>query len=174
MSFTKKLECVIDKLDRGDWEQVRAIYLEGIQTGQATFETEAPDWERWDSIHLRECRLTARADERVIGWAALSPVSSRRVYAGVAEVSVYVAGRFRGRRIGHALLRALVICSEQHGIWTLQAGILPENRSSLALHESCGFREVGRRERIGRLHGTWRDVILLERRSKMVGSVNED
>jgi L-amino acid N-acyltransferase YncA len=170
MSFRQKLECVIDKMGKGDWEQVRAIYVEGIATGQATFETEAPDWECWDSSHLRECRLTARADERVVGWAALSPVSSRRVYSGVAEVSVYVASDFRDQGIGHALLRSLIICSEQQGIWTLQAGILTENKSSLALHQSCGFREVGRRERIGRLHGTWRDCVLLERRSETVGA----
>jgi len=170
----KKLECMIDRMNAGDWEQVRAVYLEGIATGQATFETEAPDWERWDASHLSECRLTARSDERIVGWAALSPVSSRRVYSGVAEVSVYIARSFRGQGLGRALLQALISCSEQRGIWTLQAGILAENESSLALHRSCGFREVGRRERIGRLHGTWRDVILLERRSAKVGSGNED
>jgi phosphinothricin acetyltransferase len=173
MSSVQQPECVIEKMKASDWDEVRAVYLEGIETGQATFETEAPDWEKWDTSHLLECRLTARADESLVGWAALSPVSSRRVYSGVAEVSVYVAGSFRGRRIGRALLLALVGCSEQHGIWTLQAGILAENESSLALHRSCGFREVGRRERIGRLHGTWRDVILLERRSMAVGSLNE-
>lgn len=174
MSSVQEPECVIDKMKASDWEQVRAVYLEGIATGQATFETEAPDWEKWDSSHLSECRLTARIDESIAGWAALSPVSSRRVYRGVAEVSVYVAGNFRGQGIGRALLQALVDCSEQHGIWTLQAGILAENDSSLALHHSCGFREVGRRKRIGRLHGAWRDVILLERRSMAFGSVNED
>jgi L-amino acid N-acyltransferase YncA len=174
MNFTKKLECVIDQMKASDWEQVRAVYLEGIATGQATFETETPDWEKWDSSHLQECRLTARIDESIAGWAALSPVSSRRVYRGVAEVSVYVAERFRGQGIGRALLQALVDCSEQQGIWTLQAGILAENESSLTLHKNCGFREVGRRERIGRLHGAWRDVILLERRSMTVGSANED
>jgi phosphinothricin acetyltransferase len=164
-----KIECTIGMMETTDWEQVRSIYLEGIETGQATFETEAPGWEKWDTSHLSQCRLVAGADGSVVGWAALGPVSSRRVYAGVAEVSVYVAGSFRGQGIGQALLRALVACSEQHGIWTLQAGILPENASSLALHQSCGFREVGRRERIGKLNGTWRDVILLERRSEVTG-----
>lgn len=169
-----KMDCIIDRMETGDWEQVRAIYLEGIATGQATFETEAPDWERWDASHLSECRLTAKIDESIVGWAALSPVSSRCVYSGVAEISVYVASDVRGRGIGRALLQALIVCSERHGLWTLQAGILAENMSSLALHKGCGFREVGRRERLGRLKGAWRDVILLERRSKVVGSVNED
>ncbi len=164
-----KIECVIDKMEMGDWASVRSVYLEGILTGQATFETEAPDWERWDSSHLPQCRLVARRGETVAGWAALSPVSSRRVYSGVAEVSVYVAGKLRGFGIGLELLNALIVCSEQHGIWTLQAGILPENVSSLALHMKCGFREVGRRARIGKLGGTWRDVVLLERRSEVVG-----
>jgi L-amino acid N-acyltransferase YncA len=156
-------------METGDWEQVRSVYLEGISTGQATFETEAPGWEKWNSSHLTECRLVARRGEMVAGWAALGPVSSRRVYSGVAEVSVYVAAKFRGLGIGHALLGALIICSEQHGIWTLQAGILAENESSLTLHKKCGFREVGRRERIGKLSGMWRDVILLERRSEVAG-----
>lgn len=164
-----KTECTIAVMDDADWEQVRAVYLEGIQTGQATFETEAPDWERWNAGHLPQCRLVARVKETIVGWAALSPVSSRRVYAGVAEVGVYVASDFRGLGIGRALLLALVDCSEQHGIWTLQAGILPENASSLTLHKNCGFREVGRRDRIGKLNGTWRDVILLERRSETTG-----
>jgi phosphinothricin acetyltransferase len=163
------MECVIGSMEAADWNQVRAIYLEGIATGHATFETEAPDWQRWDLSHLAGCRLVARAGERIAGWAALAPVSSRRVYSGVAEVSVYVAGGFRGLGIGQRLMEALVNCSEQHGIWTLQAGILAENDSSLALHKSCGFREVGRRERIGKLAGAWRDVILLERRSELVG-----
>lgn len=162
------VEATTGNMETGDWEQVRAIYLEGILTGQATFETEAPGWEKWDSSHLPMCRLVARRGETVTGWAALSPVSSRRVYSGVAEVSVYVAREFRGLGIGLELLNALIICSEQHGIWTLQAGILPENESSLTLHKKCGFREVGRRERIGKLGGTWRDVVLLERRSKVV------
>ena len=164
-----KADCKIDIMTAADWEGVRAVYLEGIRTGQATFETEVPDWEKWDASHLPLCRLVAGRDETIIGWAALSLVSSRRVYSGVAEVSVYVAKDSRGLGIGRALLERLINCSEQQGIWTLQAGILAENDSSLALHKRCGFREVGRRERIGKLKGTWRDVILLERRSETVG-----
>ena len=153
----------------GHWPAVRAVYLEGLATGDATFETEAPEWERWDASHLRVCRLTALLGERVAGWAALSPVSARKVYAGVAEVSVYVGVDFRGRGIGRLLLEALVRESESEGIWTLQAGIFPENVASLALHKACGFREVGRRERVGKLRGLWRDTVLLERRSRTVG-----
>ena len=163
------MEHVIHRMSPADWDQVRRIYLEGIKTGNATFETEVPDWEKWDAGHLRQCRLVAKADEDVVGWAALSAVSSRRVYGGVAEVSVYVSGNVRGRGIGQALLESLIECSEGHGIWTLQAGILTDNVSSRQLHERCGFREIGSRERIGKLNGTWRDVVLLERRSKKVG-----
>ena len=165
-----KMECIIGVMEMTDWHRVRSIYLEGIATGNATFETRAPDWKLWDSSHLPQCRLVARAGGTTIaGWAALRPVSTRRAYAGVAEVSVYVAASFRGLGIGQRLLDALIGCSEQHGIWTLQAGILLENTSSLVLHQRCGFREVGRRERIGKLNGIWRDVVLLERRSKVVG-----
>ena len=164
------------------WPAVREIYREGIATGNATFETEVPDWEKWDSSHRKDCRLTALEpfeDDgeivvpldkvRVLGWAALSPVSSRRVYAGVAEVSVYVASAARGRGVGRALLEALVQQSEAQGVWTLQAGIFPENAASIALHESCGFQKVGIRRRIGKLGEVWRDVVLLERRSDRVG-----
>ena len=153
----------------GDWEAVRAIYLEGIATGDATFETEAPSWETWDAAHLTFPRLVARADDSVIGWAALSPVSRRKAYAGVAEVSVYVATHNRGKGVGRSLLERLIHESEQGGIWTLQAAVFPENAATIALHKRCGFREVGRRERISKLHGIWRDTILLERRSKVVG-----
>jgi len=155
----------IQEMTPADWEAVRAIYLEGIATGNATFETEAPDYQTWDRNHLQFARLVARTNSGVVGWAALSPVSSRRVYAGVAEVSVYVSETARGAGVGRALLRSLIQESERNGIWTLQAGIFPENRTSIALHETCGFRTVGRRERIGALNGIWRDVILLERRS---------
>ncbi|HKA22583.1 MAG TPA: GNAT family N-acetyltransferase [Blastocatellia bacterium] len=155
----------IDKLLEDDWESVRRIYLEGIATGNATFETEAPDWKSWDRTHLETPRLVARRPDEVIGWAALSPVSRRRVYAGVAEVSVYVASEAQGIGVGRRLLMALIEQAEQSGIWTLQAGIFPENEASIALHRSCGFREVGRRERIGKLGDMWRDVILMERRS---------
>ncbi|WP_188622726.1 GNAT family N-acetyltransferase [Caldalkalibacillus thermarum] len=151
------------------WEQVRDIYLEGIKTGMATFETEAPSWYAWDQSHLRHCRLVAKDGEAVLGWVALSPVSGRCVYAGVAEVSIYIGQRYRGRGVGAALLHALIKESEDNGIWTLQSGIFPENQSSLALHRKCGFREVGRRERIGQLNGVWKDIILMERRSSVVG-----
>jgi len=163
------MSCVIDRMNAQDWVQVRAIYLEGITTGHATLETEAPAWEKWNDCHLAESRLVARCDESVAGWAALSPVSSRPVYAGVAEVSVYVGGEYRGRGIGSMLLEALIAESERQGIWTLQAGVFPENKASIELHKRHGFREVGRRERIGKLSGAWRDVVLLERRSAVVG-----
>jgi phosphinothricin acetyltransferase len=159
----------VTKMTPKDWDAIRTIYLEGIATGNATFETDAPTWEAWDQGHLRDCRLVARTDDRVVGWAALSPVSGRCVYAGVAAVSVYVAKAARGRGVGKALLHALVEGSESQGFWTLEAGIFPENAASIALHKSCGFREVGRRERIGQMDGIWRDTLLLERRSKMVG-----
>lgn len=151
------------------WRAVRGIYLEGIATGNATFETSAPEWETWDKGHLRACRFVARDDGNVLGWAALSPVSGRCVYAGVAEVSVYVSERARGRGVGTALLQALIAASEQNAIWTLQAGIFPENVASVKLHEALGFRVVGRRERLGAMNGQWRDVLLLERRSRVVG-----
>jgi L-amino acid N-acyltransferase YncA len=166
---------MIDKMTPGDWEQVRSIYLEGIATGHSTFEADAPDWDRWHSDHLAEPRLVAREGEWVMGWAGLSPVSTRSVYSGAAEVSLYVGARYRGEGIGSALLDALIDASERAGIWTLQGGIFPENTASLALVKKHGFREVGRREKIGRmtygeLAGTWRDVILVERRSKVAGA----
>ncbi len=156
-------------MDPADWPRVRAIYLEGIATGDATFETTAPGWDQWDAGHLRHSRLVARAGDALAGWAALSGVSDRCVYGGVAEVSVYVAQAHRGQGVGRRLLEALVAESERNGIWTLQAGIFPENAGSLAIHHRCGFRVLGRRERIGKLDGRWRDVLLLERRSKTAG-----
>jgi L-amino acid N-acyltransferase YncA len=153
-----------------DWPEVRRIYLEGISTGNATFETEAPSWEKWDTGHLAGCRLVVHDGAKVLGWVALSPISSRHIYRGVTEVSVYVAQSARGKGIGKVLLRALIESSEYCGIWTLQAGIFPENVASIALHQSLGFREVGRRERIGKMKDRWRDVILLERRSATAGS----
>jgi L-amino acid N-acyltransferase YncA len=152
-----------------DWPAVLEIYREGITTGNATFETELPGREKWDSGHCKDCRLIARRGEQILGWAALSPVSARQVYAGVAEVSVYVAAAARGVGVGKALLQALLAESEGQGIWTLQAGIFPENVASIALHKSCGFREVGTRQRVGKLGEVWRDVLLLERRSQRVG-----
>jgi L-amino acid N-acyltransferase YncA len=159
----------IRMMTSGDWPLVCAIYEEGIATGNATFQMDAPSWETWDAGHLRQGRLVALEDGTVRGWGALSPVSSRPVYAGVAEVSIYVAGAMRGRGIGGLLLAELVAESERSGIWTLQAGIFPENEGSLALHQRCGFRIVGRREKLGEMHGRWRDVLLLERRSREVG-----
>ena len=160
----------VEKMLPEHWPGVRAVYLEGHAAGDATFETEAPDCERWDASHLRACRLVASAEGVVVaGWAALGPVSARTVYAGVAEVSVYVGAEFRGRGLGRVLLSTLVRESESGGIWTLQASIFPENVASVGLHKACGFREVGRRERVGRLRGRWRDTVLLERRSQTVG-----
>ena len=150
-----------------DWPEVAAIYEEGIATGDATFETRVPTWDAWDATHGGH-RLVAEADGVVAGWAALSPVSERCCYRGVAEVSVYVATRARGRGVGRGLLDELVARSEADGIWTLQAGIFPENKASLRLHLGCGFRLVGVRERIGELSGVWRDVLSLERRSEVV------
>lgn len=152
-----------------DWPAVRAIYEDGIRGGNATFETEAPSWERWDAAHP-EPRLVAERDGAVVGWAALSPVSDRCCYEGVGDVSVYVAGAARGSGVGRTLLEALVERSEQAGYWTLNAGVFPENEASIRLHKACGFREVGVRERLGELHGVWRDVVLLERRSTVVGA----
>jgi L-amino acid N-acyltransferase YncA len=158
----------IEPLLPEDWPAVQAIYAEGLATGIATFETAVPTWEAWDSAHRPGCRLVAREAGRLLGWAALSPVSKRPVYAGVAEVSIYIAGDARGRGVGKALLLALVAESEKVGIWTLQAGIFAENRASRALHRSCGFREVGLREKIGQRGGVWHDTILMERRSHLM------
>ena len=159
----------IFSMEPDDWAEVRKIYGEGISTGNATFETELPDWEKWDNAHRKDCRLVVRGKNEVIGWATLSPVSARRVYAGVAEVSVYVAAAARGKGVGKALLKALIEGSERAGIWTLQAGIFPENVASIALHKSFGFREVGVRKSIAKLGKMWRDVVLLERRSSIIG-----
>lgn len=152
-----------------DWDVVRAIYLEGIATGQATFETEAPTWDEWNAKHLPAPRLIASEGEHIAGWAALSPVSPRAVYAGVAEVSVYVSADARGHGLGRLLLEALIAKSEQAGIWTLQAGVFPENTASISLHKGCGFLEIGTRHRIAKLNGVWRDTVLLERRSEVTG-----
>ncbi|GHD82035.1 GNAT family N-acetyltransferase [Vogesella fluminis] len=152
-----------------DWDEVRRIYLEGIATGNATFQTEAPSWEHWDASHIATCRFVAEQEGLMLGWAVLGAISSRPVYRGVAEVSVYVAEQVRGKGIGRALMGTLVQEAEREGFWTLQAGIFSENSSSVALHRSVGFREVGRREKMGQLAGRWRDVLLLERRSLVNG-----
>ena len=159
----------IEPMSDLDWIAVRAIYAEGIDTGDATFEQSAPDWEKWHRSHLDICRLVARTATEILGWAALSQVSRRSVYSGVAEVSVYVADRARGRKVGSKLLAALVASSEREGIWTLQAGIFPENIASIELHKRHGFRVVGTREKLGFMNGRWRDVVLMERRSAVAG-----
>jgi phosphinothricin acetyltransferase len=164
------MSLVIQPIVEGHWPAVRQIYSEGIATRNATFAAESPDWAEWNARHLPVCRLAAVRNSEVVGWAALGAVSSRYVYRGVAEVSVYVAERARGKGIGTALLRALIDESERSGIWTLQAGIFPENTASIRLHEEAGFRVVGLRERIGLMDGQWRDTVLMERRSKIVGA----
>lgn len=148
---------------------VLEIYAEGLRTGNASFQLSVPSWEEWDKSHLNSCRLVAIDNDQVTGWAALTAVSGRCVYAGVAEISVYVAEKARGKGVGKPLLMALIDESELNNIWTLQAGIFPENTPSIQLHESCGFRLVGRREKIGQMNGTWRDTLLLERRSIKTG-----
>ena len=158
----------LSKMEKRHSTDVLSIYLQGIETGNATFQTQAPSWEDWDKGHLEKMRLVATDADTVTGWAALSPVSGRCVYAGVAEVSVYVHSEYRGKKIGKLLLEELIKESESCGIWTLQAGIFPENEASIELHKKCGFRIVGRREKLGQLKGVWRDVMLLERRSSKV------
>ena len=158
----------IRALRHDDWPAVRAIYEAGIATGNATFETSAPAWEAWDAAHLPAHRLVAADGGRVLAWAALAPVSNRCAYAGVAEDSIYVAAEARGQGVGRELLDAVVTSAERAGIWTVQTGIFPENQASVRLHQACGFRVVGVQERLGRLHGRWRDVLLLERRSPRI------
>jgi phosphinothricin acetyltransferase len=160
----------IRNMEPADWPAVSEIYREGIDTARATFETAVPSYEEWDQAHLAQPRLVAIEGSVVLGWAALSPVSHRAVYAGVAEVSVYVGTAFRGRGVGQTLLRVLIKRAEEAGIWTLQAGVFAVNQASRSLHRRSGFREVGVRERIGQLHGVWHDVVLLERRSACVGA----
>jgi phosphinothricin acetyltransferase len=162
------MDVEISTMAGADWPAVAEIYRQGIETGHASFETEVPPFEAWDAGHLAEPRLVARLEGAVAGWAALSPVSDRCVYGGVAEASVYVAPALGGRGIGTRLLSDLVHRAEDAGIWTVQAGFFPENAASLALHQRCGFRVVGRRERLGRHHGVWRDVLLVERRSDAI------
>jgi L-amino acid N-acyltransferase YncA len=169
MSLQAKEDIAVVAMEADDWTAVRVVYLEGIASGDSTFEKSAAEWEKWDRDHLHACRLVARSQGELLGWAALSPVSARCVYAGVAEASVYVAARARGKGVGRALLSELILASEHHGVWTLQAGIFPENTASLELCKKAGFRIVGIRERIGCMDGRWRDVALMERRSTTVG-----
>ncbi len=157
-------------LEPAHYSQVADIYRQGIATGHATFQTTAPSWEDWHRSHLTHSRLAAFANDQMAGWAALSPVSNRYVYGGVAEVSIYVGAAFRGQGVGRLLLQRLISESEANGIWTLQSGIFPKNTGSMRLHESCGFRQIGHRERIAQLHGVWHDNLLLERRSQTIGS----
>jgi L-amino acid N-acyltransferase YncA len=158
----------LDIMKPSDWEAVKEIYEEGIATGNATFQQSAPTWDEWNTTHLQHSRIVAK-DNNVLGWAALTPVSGRCVYAGVAEVSVYVSDKARGKGLGKQLLQKLVGESEANNIWTLQAGIFPENIASIKIHEACGFRILGKRDRIGKMNGIWRDTVSLERRSETVG-----
>lgn len=151
------------------WEAVKEIYAQGIATGLATFQTSVPTWEEWDEAHVKDSRFVAIENEYVLGWAALTPVSGRCVYAGVAEVSVYVGEAARGEGVGNELLKELIVDSEKNNLWTLQAGIFPENEGSIKIHTNNGFRLIGRREKIGKLNNVWRDTLLLERRSNLIG-----
>ncbi len=162
-------ELHIVPLAPSDWERVRAIYVEGLDTGQASFETEAPTWDGWDAAHHAHSRMVVRGGTDILAWGALSPLSRRPCYAGVAEVSVYVSAAARGRGIGRRLLEALVASSERHGIWTLFASTFPENEASLRMQAACGFRVLGRRERVAQHYGVWRDTVITERRSRIVG-----
>jgi L-amino acid N-acyltransferase YncA len=157
----------IEDMKEEDWLAVKSIYIEGIETKNATFETEVPEWNEWEKNHLNFCRFVAFYENMMVGWAALSPVSGRYIYSGVTEVSLYVTKSAWGKGIGKTLLNKLIETSEKHNIWTLQAGVFPQNESSIILHKKAGFREVGYREKIGQLDGVWRDVILLERRTKI-------
>jgi len=153
-----------------NWEIVQSIYLEGIETGDATFQQDVPDWDAWNRDHLTHSRLVALIIDQIVGWAALSPVSKRQVYAGVAEVSVYVSEKYRGQKVGNTLLEHLIKHSETNNIWTLQSSIFRENKASIYIHECNGFRFVGYREKIGQMNGIWRDTLLFERRSRTVGN----
>lgn len=171
-TFNKKLivsMIALRFMKPSDWMAVKEIYESGIATGNATFQQSAPSWEEWNNSHLQHSRIVAIDNDKVVGWAALTSVSGRCVYAGVAEVSVYVSEKARGKGLGTQLLQRLIAESEANDIWTLQAGIFPENTASIKIHRGCGFRLLGTRERIGKLSGIWRDTVALERRSKVVG-----
>lgn len=159
----------IRSMQISDWDEVAQIYAEGIQTGFATFEQQVPTYESWDKAHIESCRLVAEEGGKILGWAALSPVSSRCVYGGVGEVSVYIGEKSRGKGVGKALLTQLVKESEDAGFWTIQSGIFPENDASIALHEKVGFRFIGKRERVAKIHGIWKDNFLFEKRSNTIG-----
>jgi len=162
---------IVRSMKASDWESVASIYKEGLATGAATFETKVPPFETWDAAHLKTCRIVAVHADKVIGWAALSPVSGRCVYGGVAEVSIYISGISRGLGVGKLLMEQLIIESEKEGLWTLQSGIFPENEASIQLHKTMGFRYIGKREKIGRtIEGEWKDNVLFERRSTVIGT----
>jgi len=173
--YNKDMNFKIRYMTIADGPEVLRIYEEGISTGAATFETKVPTWEQWDRAHFWQARLIAEDQEgNILGWAALSPGSSRDVYAGVAEISIYVAESYRRQQIGLALLHRLIAESEKVGVWTLTATIFVENEASIALHRRCGFRRVGRREKIAQLHGEWKDVVIYERRSALVGKGDDE
>ncbi|NSB30226.1 GNAT family N-acetyltransferase [Clostridium saccharoperbutylacetonicum] len=160
----------IEKMKKSDWDEVSQIYLEGINTGIATFQNSVPTFEAWDNGHIEACRLVAKSNEKVLGFITLSATSSRCVYSGVAEVSIYVGKNYRGLGIGHALMTNMIKLSEENNFWTLQSGIIKENVASIKLHESCGFREIGIREKIAKMdNGIWHDTVLMEHRSKVIG-----
>ena len=161
----------VREMKASDWGEVSKIYADGVSTGFATFEQNIPNFEDWDAAHLQQCRLIAEEDGTILGWAALSPVSSRCVYGGVGEVSVYIAPNSRGKGIGKMLLEQLILESEKAGLWTIQSGIFPENQASIKLHKKVGFRFIGKRERIGKTKdGVWKDNLLFEKRSNTVGA----
>lgn len=162
------MEIVVRPLIKEDWESVSKIYADGMATGIATFETEVPNYETWNNKYIKSCRIVAVEKEKVVGFAVLSLVSNRKVYRGVAEVTLYIDKDFRRKGIGKKLLNELIIESELHGFWTLQAGIFAENKASIILHKNCGFRLVGVREKVGQLNGKWHDNHFLERRSKII------
>lgn len=159
----------IRTIDLENYKLVAEIYRQGVETGVATFQNDIPDWESWDKSHLSTCRIAVYEGDEMAGWAAITPVSSRCVYAGVGEVSIYVATAYRGKGVGEVLLNNLIAESEQVGLWTLQSGIFAENSRSIKLHEKCGFRQIGYREKIGQKNGIWKDNVIMERRSKSVG-----
>ena len=154
---------------KSDFSSVKSIYQQGIDTGNATFQNKAKGWNEWNASFLTTCRIVAELNEEVVGWAALSATSNRTVYNGVAEVSIYIAKNYANYGIGNSLLSELVSKSENEGIWTLQAGIFPENESSIAIHSKNGFKTIGVREKLGKMNGAWRDILFMERRSKVVG-----
>lgn len=164
------MEIALRSMTKDDWNQVSEIYRLGIETGNATFETQVPGWDKWDASHVQSCRIVATIKDVVVGWAALIPASSRKVYSGVGEVSIYISDDYKNQKVGTRLLRKLIEESEAEGFWTLQSGIFPENIVSIKLHQNNGFRVVGYREKIGQMKGLWRDTILLERRSKKIGT----